>query len=224
MPSRQGYWRVPQLWPGGECFILGGGPGLHAEKDGNGEYKSEIVDQLQGRRVLAVNMAYRLGSWIPVLYFGDCRWLDWNREKLNNFAGLKVTSCDRHLKKPGIQVVKRKNGPSGIARNSNEVYWNLNSGGCAINLAYHFGVKRIVLLGFDMRPAEREGGDLSYNWHDYYPPKKMGPGKKHNPYPRFLRAFPKIAEDLKSLGVECVNATPGSALDVFPIVQPEEVI
>jgi len=224
VPSRQGHWRIPRLWPDGECFILGGGPGLRAEKDKDGNYRSELVERLKGRRVIAVNMAYRLGDWIPVMFFGDCRWFNWNRAALNNFAGLKITSCERHLDKPGIKVVKRKNGPAGITKNPYEVYWNLSSGGCAINVAVHFGVKRIVLLGYDMRPVDRPEGDLSYNWHQFYPKKKMGPGKRHDPYTRFMRPFQRMAADLRGMGVECVNATPDSALTVFPIVEPEEVV
>jgi len=94
--------------------------------------------------------------------------------------------------------------------------WNISGGACAIGLAYHFGVKRIVLLGFDMRKVDGKA-----NWHDdYVVPKPF----RFNPYSRFLSVFPGIAKDLKRLNVECVNATPGSALTVFPIVKLEDII
>ena len=54
-------WTAPRIWDGGECFILGGGPSLAAVD----------VGQLRGRRVIAVNQAYKLGDWIDVLFFGD---------------------------------------------------------------------------------------------------------------------------------------------------------
>ena len=34
--------------------------------------------------------------------------------------------------------------------------------------------------------------------------------------------MPKIAEDLKALNIECVNASPGSALALWPIVNLED--
>jgi len=205
MRRQEGLWRVPALWPKGECFILGGGLSL---RDVN-------LGLLKGRRVIAVNNAYKLGDWIDVMFFGDCRWLNQYGAGLLDFAGLKVTTCEKHLDKPGIKVVKRRNTPHGISRDPGILSWNLSSGACAINLAYHFGVKRIILLGFDMK----KNGD-KHNWHDDYEPHHS----KFNPYGRFMRPFPHIAEDLKRLNVECVNAAPRSALDVFPRVKLEDVL
>jgi len=77
-------------------------------------------------------------------------------------------------------------------------------------------VKRIVLLGFDMRKV-----DGKTNWHDDYGvPKKF----QFNPYSRFLKPFDGIAKDLNRQNVECVNATPDSALDVFPKLSLDEVL
>ena len=196
-------WRVPKIWPGGECFILGGGPSLAALD----------INDLKGRRVIAVNGAYKLANWIDVMFFGDCRWLNQWGKGLLDFAGLKVTTCEQHAGKPGIQWVKRRSSPYGIATDPAMVSWNLSSGACAINLAVHFGVKRIVLLGFDMRIVDNQ-----HNYHADYPPVKK------DPYGRFLRVFPKIKEDLDAKGIECVNATPGSALAVFPIMTLKEAM
>jgi len=205
MQHSQDLWRVPKLWPGGECFILGGGPSL----------RDVDINQLRGRRVIAVNNAYKLGDWIDVLFFGDRRWWHWHKDALLNFAGLKVTTCEHHLDKPGIKVVKRRNSPFGISTDPGILIWNLSSGACAINLAFHFGVKRIVLLGFDMQKS----GD-KHNWHDDYGPRHSG----FNPYPRFMRRFSNIAADLKRYNVECLNATPDSAITVFPRVKLEDLL
>jgi hypothetical protein len=204
--TSSGTWIVPRLWPDGECFILGGGPSL-ANVD---------VGRLKGRRVIAVNQAFRLGAWIDVLFFGDCRWWNANQADLLKFAGLKVTTCIQHVDKPGIKVVKRRNSPQGLSFDPGTLAWNLSSGACAINLAVHLGVKRIVLLGFDMRKVEER-----HNWHDLYQ-KPSNP--RRNPYPRFLKPFPHIAEALRRKHIECVNACPGSGLTEFPVVDPEEVL
>jgi len=72
MPRDSRLWRVPRLWPGGECFILGGGPSL----------KDVDMSRLKGHRVIAVNNAFKLADWIDVMFFGDPRWL-----KSRNQAG-----------------------------------------------------------------------------------------------------------------------------------------
>lgn len=211
MRERPNSWLVPRLWDDGECFILGGGPSL---ADVN-------LDLLKGRRCIAVNNAFKLGKWIDAMFFGDVRWYDWEQRNLAEFAGLKVMGCPtkdvaRFIDKPGIKVIERRNEIKGISTDPKILAWNYNSGACAINLAFHFGVKRIILLGFDMQKVQNQ-----HNWHKDYPPPES---KTWDPYPRFLRPFPVIAEDLKRLGVECLNATEGSALTVFPMVKLEDVL
>lgn len=192
------------MWEKSECFILGGGPSL-ADVD---------VECLRGRRVIAVNNAYRLADWIDVLFFGDCRWYPVHRQALLSFAGLKVTRCEQHVDKPGIRVIKSRNTPRGLSRDQGVVGWNLSSGACAVNLATLFGARRVVLLGYDMRKVNGEN-----NWHRDYQTKA-----RHDPYARFLTAWPAIARDAKAMNVEIVNATPGSALDLFPIVDLRDVL
>jgi len=175
------------------------------------------VDKLQERRTIAVNMAFRLGNWIDVMFFGDCRYYAANYKELNKFAGLKVTTCEQHFDKPGIKVIQRKNGQSGLSADPNQVWWNLSSGACAINLAVHFGVKRIVLLGFDMQTNDDE-----HHWHKYYIEQGANPKKQRSPYKRFMSPFPAIAEALKQRKVECLIVGP-TALDVFKKVSFEDV-
>jgi hypothetical protein len=58
------------------------------------------------------------------------------------------------------------------------------------------------------------------NWHsDHWTSDR----KDHNPYREFLLAWPYIARDAKAMGIEIVNATPGSALTQFPIIDPNEL-
>ena len=199
-------WTAPRLWPDGECYILGGGPSL----------KNVDVGPLKDRRVIAVNMAYRLGDWVDVLFFGDCRWWKVNAKHLTTFAGLKVTTCQQHLDKPGVRVISRRNSPAGISDDARFVSWNNSSGACAISLAVHFGVRKITLLGFDMKA---NGSD--HHWHEYYDrPVRTN----RDPYKRFMKPFPAIAEALKSRRIECLNACPDSALDVFPKIKTEDAL
>lgn len=206
MANEPKLWKVPKLWPDATCFILGGGPSLN----------NVDIDRLRGSRVIAVNNAYQLGDWIDVLFFGDCRWYHVHKKRLLDFAGLKVTRCEAHRTQPGIKAIKCMNRVNGLSKNPSLLSWNLSSGACAINLATLLGVKKIVLLGFDMRKIDNRN-----NWHSEHP-GSVNP--KHNPYVRFVKRFTSIAKDLKGLNVECINATPGSGLTDFPIVDPEIVL
>jgi hypothetical protein len=193
------------MWEGERCYVLGGGPSL----------KLVDVGRLETRHVIAVNNAYELAPWIPVCFFGDLRWHNWHRAALAQFPGLKVTCRNELFGRPGVLVVRKRRGPYGLSTDQSEIAWNLSSGACAINLATLLGASEIVLLGFDMRKI-----DGKTNWHDEHPGEANA---KRDPYARFLEPFTAIARDLEAMSVPCVNATPGSALTLFPIVDPESV-
>lgn len=198
---------LPRLWPGERCFILGGGPSLPVA----------ALDSLRAQRTIAVNNAYKVAMWADAMFFGDCRWYKHHGAGLVDFAGLKVTTCVTWEREPGIRFLHKELMPYGISEDPTKLRWNYSSGACAMNLAAHLGVSEIVLLGFDMH----RGSDGSYNFHRDY--VETPPSLGRNPYPRFLLPFPTIKADLDRLGIRVVNATPGSALDLWPVVDPAEV-
>lgn len=197
-------WVVPRLWPNDRCYILGGGPSLPVSS----------LECLRDKRTIAVNNAYKVAPWADALFFGDCQWLKRYGQGLDHFAGLKVTSCASWERERTIRVLRKELMPYGISTDPQTLRWNLSSGACAINLAYHFGVSEIVLLGFDMH----KGPNGENNFHADY-----GHPAGRNPYPRFLLPFLAIKADLDRLGVRVLNATPGSSLTLWPIVDPAEV-
>lgn len=91
----------------------------------------------------------------------------------------------------------------------------MNGGFQALNLAVLAGAARIVLLGYDMKLGE--GGRT--NWHKQH---RRGTPRGH--YDLFRRAFRPLPKILDRLGVTVLNATPGSALDVFPMVDLESLL
>ena len=217
MPQR---WDCPRLWPNSTVYVLGGGPSL-TDVD---------LTPLHSKRVLAVNNSYGDPSgrqqdghdiydprpWVDALYFGDCRWYDWHRKALLDFGGLKVTSCQRGFRWPGIKWVSRANKAMGLTPRPYEVVWNRSSGASAVNLAVHLGATKIILLGFDMQPDDKGRA----NWHDDHPVKV----RNRDVYPRFREPFIHIKNDAHKMGVEILNATEGSALTDFPMVKLEETL
>lgn len=85
-----------------------------------------------------------------------------------------------------------------------------NSGYQAINLAYLFGVRKIVLLGFDMQMTN--GKQHYFGQHPYH---SHGQGPGDFLFRTWRTNFDYLARDLKSEGVEVINATRQTALTCF---------
>lgn len=211
------YWTPPRFWEGETVYIIGGGP----------SFKAMDPSLLFGRCTIGINDAYRLGNWVKLVFFGDKGWLqlhnfDWitiGDQKVPGFKkykGLKVCCNDFGFTDPNIHVLRRRS--FGLHLEPGYVGFNGNSGSAAINLAISVGASRVVLLGFDMKSAD----DGTPNWHPKLKDHDVSPQK----YRKFIRGMKIIANDAKRLcpNVEIVNATPGSALTVFPMVNLEDVL
>lgn len=210
-------WIVPPMWKGKTAYILGGGPSLLGM-----DLCGDLESLLKSKRVIGVNNAFKFGSWVDICWFGDGKWFDWNHKELAKYSGLKVTCnpsflTEQRLFGYGVLVVGRGKS-NGIETKKGYIAWNRTSGASAINFAYHLGVKRIVLLGFDMHSDKG-----NHNWHKEH--KNRGANQlSYDPYERFLKPFPQIKEEADTLGIEILNATVESALAVFPMVNIKDVL
>ncbi len=194
MPSVAASVLVPRLWPGETAVICASGPSLTAAD----------VEYCRGKaRAIVVNSTYELAPWADVLYAADARWWRWNKGAAD-FMGLKY-SLERV--DPTFRVVTMKSGGDrGLAREADTLRTGRNSGYQAINLAVHFGVSRIVLLGYDMQPAP--GGQV--HWHADHP------GKPRTAFREWIPFFESLVEPLAAAGVSVVNCTRETALTCFP--------
>jgi hypothetical protein len=236
-------WTPPEIWKNQPCIIIGGGISFGVLSEGGAFTPGPgiDIDLIKRHRVIGCNNAYELGPEIvDACYFGDCRWFfKWNnKEKLLNFSGLKVSCCPdlynetriKLLRKfaPGILPIKRGK-PNGMDTRKGLIGWNMNTGASAINLAYHFGCRKIVLVGFDWKSREKSdpifdhyrklGVDLKlkepknvHNWHDHHLKPNPEPTIYKKTFERFLV---NVADDCKRLKVDVINATHDSALDLF---------
>lgn len=216
-------WEIPRIWEGGQCIIIGGGPSVTRQFDipesivqdvyagrSSPEAYSPYMTAIHDQHIIAVNMAYKLGDWVDCVFFGDEGFLNKNRREFFNFKGLRVTCASKIATQNGyLKIVERdKDHKFGVSFKPGHVSWNGNSGAAAINLAVHFGVKRIILLGFDMKLDAHK----NQHWHKYYHSSLTtveGTMKMH------LKGFPDIAKDLYGK-VEVINANPDSQITNFP--------
>jgi hypothetical protein len=84
-----------------------------------------------------------------------------------------------------------------------------------MNLAFNWGARRLVLLGFDCKPGKR-----GHHWFGDH----KSPLSNENPYERWLEHFGRLAADLKKEGVEVVNCSRDTALQCFPRGDLDEVL
>ena len=225
------------MWEGGECWIIGGGPSIPYEfgvpqdvidavQQGRQpvDVYSPYLSRLHDSHVIGVNAAFLLGDWIDFIFFGDTGFFWRNQTKLMEFSKPKV-SCHKYWaengEEYGVKYTPKMGGkPKGIAARMNYVCWNNNSGAAAINVAYHLGVKRIYLLGFDMELGEH----VNQHWHRHY----MAPGVKKDarktPFHRHKLSFPYVVKDAKILGLEIINVSQSSTIKQFPKARIEDIL
>lgn len=214
------FWSVPKQWGGETCAILAGGPSLRA-------FDSSVLQNAV--HVITINDSWRLAPWADVHYFCDRKWWDAQYRK----HGTQMEQCGSvDIRYPqgiwiqGVQSDKemashpsvhhlRLTGQRGFDPNPGCLRHGCNSGYQAIHLAAHFGVKRILLLGYDMQTEPQRT-----HWHMEERPQ----GFAHIIRRSFLPHFPSLAEELKPQGIEVLNCTPDSALQCWPYQSLEEAL
>lgn len=230
-------WRVPRIWDGGDVWIIGGGASVPKQFNIPDSVIKKVVDgaspklyspymsALHDKHVIGINVAYLLGDWIDMIFFGDGGFFLKHVQGLSQFPNLKISCHPKANNVDWVKYLPREGSHSrGISTSPSRISWNGNSGAAAISVAAHAGAKRIILLGFDMKLST----DSYQHWHDIYGRHKSGyknrKGKINLPFMRHLRGFPQIASDAKKLGIEILNANPDSAINCFPKYSVNELL
>ena len=210
--QRHLYDRLPVPYLGQTVFVVGGGPSL----------KSTNLKLIKKRPVVGCNDAFKLGAWVDWAVFADKRWWGWNHEEVSRWENRERVVClvpqllgDGREKWPWLKILRRDEARFGLSVEPDTVCWNRGCGGAAINVAYLLGASKVVLLGFDMRIVEGK-----HNWHDNH--QKV---ERDKIYQGSMMPFLKPMSDaMKVTGLQIVNATPGSAMNLFPVKTLEEVL
>lgn len=193
-------------WSGRTAVVCGSGPSLDWADLAHAVWAKE------GLKIMAVNSSCFVADWIDVCYACDFLWWKTNIQKVKKepFARNNPTALwtqDRAAaERFGINWVR---GTHREGLGTSTLNTGGNSGYGAVNLAYLFGARRILLLGFDMK----EGPNGEKHWHEDHP----RPLVQKQLFGEWIHKFKKLAEDLKVNGCEVINCTPGSALPWFPM-------
>ena len=172
-------------------YIVGGGPSL----------KNFDWALLKNKNCIAVNLAFRKIPNAKAIYFSDVRFWLWYSSELLAHGSTLYTGA-KSIPHPSV-IKYRFSGLKGLDTRPNKLKHGKSSGYAAINLAYHLGAKKIILLGFDLNDCT--------HWHE----EEYKIRSKEKSIPIMLENFPFLVEPLKREGVEIINANPSSAIECF---------
>ena len=198
-------WSMPRAWAGETVFAVASGPSR----------LTQGVERLAGRRVIAVNSSCFDVPFADYVFSGDGRWLTLHKPALvRDWAG-RVVTVSKAVQWPGLKVLRRLNPPTkgggagavAISTDPRALVARRTSLQGAINLAVLLGASRVVLLGAD----GAAGPDGATHAHTPHPWRQ-----KRGCWDEQRRDLATAVKPLRELGVEVVNASPGSRWDLWP--------
>jgi len=202
------------------------------------EQVKEIRNAKAGKRcrIITVNNAYELFPFADAHISCNYDWWEYYWPKsaiLREMACPKYTWYKHIADRYGIQYVKAV-VKDGLSIDPQIIHINHGSGPMGINLALHLGVKKLLLVGHDMKfapdynGARRKAGSTDRHFFGEYPKElqhwpsvKVGKSKP-GVMDGLIEAYDKMVPQLPSLGMEIINCTPGTALNSFPKSTLEE--
>lgn len=160
-------------------------------------------------RVIVCNNTWQRLPGADALWATDGKWWrQYVKDVAGGFAG-ELWTCDQKAAQDiGLCYAKGASRP-GLCRDpADGVHHGGNSGYAQIGLAYHFGARRIILAGYDMKRSPT--GRL--HWHPDHP---QGWGNATN-MSMFAPHYLRLYEDLVAAGCEMVNASIETAITSIP--------
>lgn len=192
-------------WRGQPAFVIGGGSSFAAVN----------VERLRGCNVIALNKSMGTVPFAQYGFFADHRF--WHNPELQQlvlkFGPGRALGIYPVCQDARVTYVRRSKmpGPSFVP---DTVAFEKTVMTAGINWAMHMGANPIVLMGAD----GRQFGKKHHHHADYPWPVIAGCWNRQR---LDLQTF---VEPLKARGIEVLNASPGSAWNMWPIVEPDSVL
>lgn len=187
-------------WKGQTAVVIASGPSL-THSDCLEVSRASVC-------VIAVNCSFRMAPWADVVYMGDMLAIKTYSGEARKLCSARTQFWSTLPERPDMPGWKSVKGVNDVGLGKHAVHLGGNSGYQAIGLAYLAGVKRILLLGFDMQ-ASAEG---KKHWHDDHPK----PMVQFQAFSEWIFRFDKLASDLREAGVDVINCSRRTALTAFP--------
>lgn len=205
---------IPVKYDNGVAVLIGSGPSLTARQVA----LCKQPHQDGQLAMMGCNDAYRICPFLDVLYAADGKWIDYHRQKIleGDLLALctfwtpdeKAAANYREWNLTKIKVAQ------GLSTDPSVVHHGNHSGYQIINVAYLMGCRTIILIGYDCR----DGGK---HWFGQHP---WGPLRVESNFDSWAKGYNSIAEQASGLDLRVFNATPGSGISAFPMVDLEEAL
>jgi len=214
---------IPTLFSGTVACIASG-PSL---TDADVEYCRGKVG------VICINDVYRKAPWGDVLYGADLRWWEYHKGA-PSFQGLKV-SIGNHAqsattrfstKFPDVLLVQNagtSKGKIGLETQHpgvrvGRIPGDSHSGYQAINLAWHLGARRVLLLGYDCQP------DASGKRHFFGNHPRGLMQTSRGQFELWARSYDSLMAAARTVGLELLNCSRSTAITAIPRADLQQAI
>jgi len=201
---------IPRCYEGKTAVCFASGPSL----------THDVVERIrpyhEAGRVVAcgLNDTYRIVDYLDEFYACDTSW--WDYHIAHDHEGRNVltqkariwgnTTAELSLQAHDINIVEGSSA-RGFSDNPRVIHWGSNSGYQLLNLVWLMGVKRILLVGYNMQVPNKLGEKA----HHFFGPHPK-PMSQAGSYQGFVRNYQTIQLDIRKC---IINCTPDSALDCF---------
>ena len=167
-------------------------------------------------RVITLNNVFERVPYTDAMLSCDAPWWRWYYPRLQALRDLtcpKFTWFPDLAERFGIDYIRGAIKP-GLSTDPGVVHINHGSSPMCINLAVHYGFKRIILIGHDMKfapdynAAKRDPGSIPRHYFGEYPgPLQHWPSVKvglsgNGVLDGMIETYERMAPDLKTAGVE----------------------
>lgn len=166
------------------------------------------VDYCRGKgKVYVINNTFKLASWADVLYGCDFRWWEnYHAEAKKICSGEFWTVDERASSEYGVNLIGCLSDGGFWSRKNNSVALCGNGGHQAMNLAAAQGASKIILLGYDMKPA----ANGIRHWHGDH----ISALTQTNPV-EYVNWVNNFKEASKMIDIPVINCTADTAIDCF---------
>ncbi len=213
------YFSVPRTMEGETAVCIASGPSL---SDDHIAYVRKMKSE--GKcRIFVCNNNYLKVPEADALFFCDQTFWLWHcmKPEFQDFKGPKIT-LSRDIGQPDIKVMNLGMA-DGLSFNQDTLRTGGNSGYMQVNLAFLYGCKRVILLGYEMAPKiiTKPDGTTEEKIHWFGDHPQQTPGSF---FGSVVHHFETMLPDLQAHGLEVINCSVPSAIECFPKMSLQDAL
>lgn len=206
---------INPIYKGETAVIIGTGPSLTYDQ----------IRKTAHLKRFGANRAFEFG--LDVLH--GCNWQFWD----HYWPQIKDLPCDKWTtrpelegKYPGLEYIEEV-WIDGLSTDPTKISAHHGTGPQLINIAYHYGITKMILIGWDMRFPGKVNRTTYKQPRHYFGEDALT--AKHWPMTGPEGELDGLIMEMNTIkpenyGIEIINCTPGSAMHCFPMMDLENAL